>query len=68
MEPKRIYELLTAERACILRSNKCNRDCKNCELVQNEEELLLMYDILIMLIGSLIPKWKKNKDETERNN
>ena len=54
MESKRIYELLAAERACILRSNECNRDCKNCELVQDEEELLLMYDILIMLFGSLI--------------
>ena len=68
MELKRIHELLTAERACILHSNECNRDCKNCELVQDEEELLLMYDILIMLFGSLILQQKRDKNATERNN
>ena len=58
MEIKKIHDLLIAERNCILRSNHCDRKCAECDLVQNEEELLLMYDILITMIGSLIPTWK----------
>ena len=58
MEIKRIYELLNIERECVMRGNICNRDCTNCELVQDDQELILMYNILIMMIGSLLPKWK----------
>ena len=71
MELKRIYELLNIERECVMRGNECNRNCINCDLVQDDQELILMYNILIMMIGSLLPQWKTlevNKNETERNN
>lgn len=71
MELKRIYELLNAERDCVMRSNQCDRDCKNCDLVQDEQELIQMYSIMIMMIGSLMPTWKTlevDKDATERHN
>lgn len=58
MEIKRIYELLNIERECVMRGSTCNRDCINCELVQDDQELILMYNILIMMIGSLLPEWK----------
>lgn len=66
MELKRIYELLNIERECIMRRKTCNRDCINCDLVQDDQELILMYNILIMMIGSLLPRSGSNA--TERNN
>ena len=66
MELKRIYELLNIERECIMRGKMCNRDCINCDLVQDDQELILMYNILIMMIGSLLPRSRSNA--TERNN
>ena len=69
MELKRMYELLNIERECIMR--QCDRDCANCDLVQNESELILMYNILITMIGSLMPQWKTleiNKDASEGDN
>lgn len=66
MELKRIYELLNIERECVLRGNTCSRDCKNCDLIQDDQELILMYSILIMMIGSLLPRSGSNA--TERNN
>ena len=58
MEIKRIYELLNIERECVMRGNTCNRNCINCDLVQDDKELIEMYDILIKLIGSYLPAWK----------
>lgn len=66
MDLKRIYELLNIERTCVMNGNECDRNCKNCELVQDDKELILMYDILIMMIGSLLPKG--GTYEIERNN
>jgi len=71
MEIKRIYDLLNIERECVMRSNQCNRDCANCDLVQDESELILMYNILITMIGSLMPQWKTleiNKDASKGDN
>ena len=71
MELKRIYELLNIERECIMRGSQCNRDCANCDLVQDESELILMYNILITMIGSLMPQWRTleiNKDASEGDN
>lgn len=54
MELKRIYELLNIERECVMR--QCDRNCANCDLVQDESELILMYNILIAMIGSVMPQ------------
>lgn len=62
MTTRRAMELLMIERSCVRRgsgmmldpdlgylkvTDECNRDCVNCELVQDSRELLEMYDFVI---------------------
>ena len=47
MTNSRILELLKIERECVARRNTCGRNCASCELVQEDWELLEMYDMLI---------------------
>lgn len=52
MEIQRAIELLKIERECINRNNQpfgknCNRECSKCDLVQNTDELIEMYDWVI---------------------
>lgn len=47
MTNQRILELLKIERECVARGNTCGRTCATCELVQDDKELLEMYDTLI---------------------
>ncbi|MBR3584814.1 MAG: hypothetical protein IKO00_02210 [Oscillospiraceae bacterium] len=67
MKRDRIIELLECERQCILRNdgNSCNRDCANCDLVQDSKELLAMYDIVKKVVVSyeqrVIGRWKQLK-------
>lgn len=67
MKRDRIIELLECERQCILRNsdNSCNRDCANCDLVQDTKELLAMYDIVKKVVVSyerrVIGRWKQLK-------
>ena len=67
MKRDRIIELLECERQCILRNsdNSCNRDCVNCDLVQDTKELLAMYDIVKKVVVSyerrVIGRWKQLK-------
>ena len=58
MTNQRILELLIAERECIARSDYCGRDCASCELVQDEKELLEMYDTLIWRYKFEVARWK----------
>lgn len=58
MDIQRIFDLLNIERECIIRSNNCDRKCIDCDLIQDDKELIEMYDILIKLIGSYLPTWK----------
>ena len=53
MPLERALELLKIERECISRANTCNRDCANCELVQDDKELLEMYDLTIGIMTYL---------------
>ena len=52
MTDKRILELLKIERECIARANTCGRICATCELVQEDDELLELYDTLIEKFNS----------------
>jgi len=67
MKRDRIIELLECERQCILRNdgNSCNRDCANCDLVQDTKELLAMYDIVKKVVvryeRRVIGRWKQLK-------
>ena len=47
MDTERAIELLKIEMECIKRASYCDRKCENCELIQNEKELLDMYNFVI---------------------
>ena len=52
MTHDKAIELLKIERECVNRNNQpfgknCDRNCGKCDLVQNTEELLEMYDYVI---------------------
>lgn len=55
MKIQRAIELLKIERECINRNNQpfgqnCDRKCDKCDLVQNTDELLEMYDLVINIM------------------
>lgn len=48
------------EKECINRD--CNRDCANCDIVQNVEDLNNAYDVAINALEKQIPKKPKTDD------
>ena len=52
MTKERILELLKIEMECVNRNHlhEYNRDCANCDLVQNDVELLTMYSLVIGIL------------------
>lgn len=58
MKTERILELLECERQCILRNSleTCNRDCINCDLLQDSDALLDMYDEVMSIISAQRPR------------
>ena len=55
MTIERMVELLKIELECVQRNNQpvglnCDRDCGRCDLVQNPDELINMYDFVIKLL------------------
>lgn len=61
MTNTRAIELLKIERECVNRNNQpfgknCSRECGKCDLVQNTDELLEMYDFVIDVMEKQIPK------------
>lgn len=52
MTKDRALELLKIEHECVLRNeNGCDRDCANCDLVQETDELLEMYKFVIEFLN-----------------
>lgn len=47
---ERALYLMNIERQCIIQSDKCNRQCQDCELVQDSTELLDAYAIVIEML------------------
>lgn len=47
MTNERALELLMFERECVKRADTCDRDCMNCELVQDADEIVQMYTFVI---------------------
>ena len=47
MTIERALDLLKIERACVMKANTCGRDCANCALVQEDTELIKMYNYVI---------------------
>lgn len=52
MTKDRAFELLKIEHECVVRNeNGCNRDCANCDLVQDTDELLEMYEFVLKIMN-----------------
>ena len=47
MNKERAKELLEIELKCISRADTCNRDCGKCDLVQDTDELKVVYKWVI---------------------
>mgnify|MGYP007038222773 CR=1 FL=1 len=47
---ERMIELLKIERECVQRGNTCDRNCAKCDLVQDDKELIEMYDNVIFTL------------------
>ena len=52
MTTQRIAELLGIELECVMRNSqkKCDRNCADCDLVQEDWELIVMYQSAIDLV------------------
>ena len=50
MTNERIIQLLNTERNCVIRAQSCDRNCAKCELVQDTDDLLEMYDAVIAIM------------------
>ena len=60
MKINRVLELLKTERECVTRQSHCNeksklcdRNCGECDIAQNDLELIEMYDFVISMIETL---------------
>lgn len=72
MKIDRVLELLKIERECVTRQSPCNeksklcdRNCGECDIAQNDLELIEMYDFVISMIETLIARsqWISVKDD-----
>lgn len=46
MTLERVRELMTIESECVKQANTCGRDCAHCDLVQDDKDLLIAYEIV----------------------
>ena len=64
MAKERMIELLAFERKCVELAGECDRNCAECNLVQDTNELLEMYNAVIDLIRqqeAIKPVWDNSK-------
>lgn len=68
MNSKRAKEIMLTEKECVSRQvvNPCNRDCANCDLVLDADEILEAYDFAIKSIDFYHSK-HKDADEKQRH-
>ena len=52
---ERVYELMQSEKTCIVRNRygKCSRKCADCDLVQDNSDLIEAYDKVLSLLSTL---------------
>jgi len=62
MKDTRVIELLRIERECVRRGLSCDRECGNCELTQDTDELLEMYGTAIELISAYHQRMEYEED------
>ena len=48
-------KMLEIEKTCVLRQDtpECNRECSNCDLVQNADEVISAYDTAITFLKQI---------------
>lgn len=59
MKSEEIVRLLRIERECVSRNENCDRQCNKCDLIQNTNKLLEMYDDAIYLFEVTYPALRK---------
>lgn len=55
MTIQRMIELLAFERKCVESADECDRNCAGCNLVQDTDELLEMYESVIAVLKAQEP-------------
>lgn len=50
LEIGRVRELVRIERECVRRCRVCDRNCAACDLVQDDRELIDMYNFLLNML------------------
>ena len=63
MTNEEIVELIKIEKQCVLRADTCDRQCDNCDLVQDSNKLLEMYDEIIYILDVAFPNTVKEYRE-----
>lgn len=54
---QRAKELMRIERECVTHADVCGRDCAQCDLMQDTNELLEAYDLVLAALET-ISKWE----------
>lgn len=57
MTTERALQLMKIERQCVQRQSipfACDRECENCDIVQDDRELIAAYDCVIRLLDAAI--------------
>ena len=65
MDIKRVIEIIKTERKCVKRNGMfdraCNRDCLNCDLVMESEEIIEAYDMALTILKVFDQiKWERD--------
>lgn len=77
MKIDRVLELLKIERECVTRQSACNeksklcdRNCGECDIAQNDLEVIEMYDFVISMVEALQgrSKWISVEDRLPPDN
>ena len=68
MTNEEIIELIKIEKQCVLRADTCDRQCDNCDLVQDSNKLLEMYDEIIYILDVAFPNTVKEYRELVSDN
>lgn len=65
-EIERAIEQIEKEKQCVIRADKCNRDCDNCDLLSDTENILNSYDLAIQALQNCIPNKRRSRTSIER--
>lgn len=61
---ERAVELLKIEKMCVESANTCDRNCAECPLVQDDKELIEMYEMAISAMTAISVRTDKVHDDS----